>query len=470
MYTFVLSSAASSFTVGSSRAIGASCKLLSDRTCKNRGSTEKVLSVTRCALKWGKRSASSSGSNENSEKKLDSSLSRFNNQDRSQSHSVKKNPEFGSERFQKRNSYANTGRNQPRNGAPSRYTDESLDRRQSSFRYRDEAPDRRGPPSRYRDERTESYGSSSAKTRGFDSERDFDERYAADEDEFERDYDAEEDDRYKETEVSELQNVMRSGNDFVYGVSSVLAALAANRREFIRLYVQESTNLAKRKDKNAVVQIHELARKMQVEVKYMNKGDMNNMANQRPHQGFILQAEQLQTVNITALPTHTATESRPPVWLVLDEVWDPQNFGALLRSAYFLGVSGVAVSAKNSCPLSPVVSKASVGALEKIEVHAARNLVRFLEESRENGWRVVGTSLRGDAIDSKQLTLDQPTIVVLGNEGHGLRTNVSNQCNVHVRIPGREDHSADSVHSDDDSVDSLNVSVAGGVLLYQLLA
>jgi len=265
---------------------------------------------------------------------------------------------------------------------------------------------------------------------------------------------------------TELQQLLQSPHDFIYGVSPVLAALSSMRRSKIyKLYLQDQLDSSKRKDRAGVAKIHELARKHGIEAKYMNKGDLNNLARQRPHQGFILEAEGLEFEPLPSLPKQpvsTRDPSRPPVWLILDEIMDPQNLGALLRTSWFLGVDGVVVCTKNSCPLSPVVSKSSSGALEVMPVHGVSSMLRFLQQSKANGWKCIGTVLGGEAIDSKTLTLEGPTMIVLGNEGHGLRTMIARECEVQVRIGV-----SDTI--DSGLVDSLNVSVAGGVLLYQLL-
>ena len=143
---------------------------------------------------------------------------------------------------------------------------------------------------------------------------------------------------------------------------------------------------------------------------------------------------------------------------------DPQNLGALLRSAIFLGVDGVLVSAKNSCPITPAVSKASAGAVEIVPVHAARNLPRTLDAAREAGWHVVGAALER-SVAPETLEHAAPTVLVLGSEGHGLRTTVLRACSSLVRIPRGPPSAPDA-----ELVDSLNVSVAGGILLYTLLA
>lgn len=141
-------------------------------------------------------------------------------------------------------------------------------------------------------------------------------------------------------------------------------------------------------------------------------------------------------------------------------MWDPQNFGALLRTSYFLGIDKVVVSAKNSAPLSAAVSKASSGAMEVMDVFSTDNMMKFLDLSKTNGWQVVGTALSPTATTLDTLPL-QPTILLLGNEGHGLRTNVIRKCDYIVKVDKKGG-------SDNDGIDSLNVSVTGGILLYQL--
>ena len=138
------------------------------------------------------------------------------------------------------------------------------------------------------------------------------------------------------------------------------------------------------------------------------------------------------------------------------------NLGARRRSAHFLGVDGVLVSEKNSAPLTPVVSKASSGACEIMRVHATRNLPKTLNSAAEQGWAVVGAALE-DSVAPSELSRTQPTVLVMGSEGAGLRQLVRRSCSQFVRIPGADSSDVG------DSVDSLNVSVAGGILLYALL-
>lgn len=257
-----------------------------------------------------------------------------------------------------------------------------------------------------------------------------------------------------------------------------------------------------------------------------DKGYLNTLCGNRPHQGFVLKARPLDFEPILFLPRVEDNPASPPlqetsnselapstqqriaddeeeeeeekeedegdkpaaqdararntplgatrgqVWLALDEVTDPQNFGALLRSAHFFGASGVVTCAKNSASLTATVSKSSAGAVEVMRVHSTANMMRFLKRSKENGWRIVGTSVSERSVTLHELPAGPdapPTIVVLGNEGYGVRTNVLKECEVLVEVAG-DGGGAAADGAVASTVDSLNVSVTGGVMLFHLLA
>jgi 21S rRNA (GM2251-2'-O)-methyltransferase len=275
-----------------------------------------------------------------------------------------------------------------------------------------------------------------------------------------------------------------------------LAALEAGRRTIHTLYVQEGVDESKRKDKGAVSTAMEKAKQLGAIVKTASKHDLNMVSDNRPHQGLILDATALDFEHLDAMPAAKDVwdseeqsqdgTKQPPVWLCLDEVVDPQNFGAALRSAFFLGATGVLTCKRNSAPLSPVVSKASAGALELMPVHSCRNLPQTLADAKLKGWTVLGAAAQSDAISCATYKLQGPTILVMGNEGYGLRTTVRQQCDAMLRIDGAggSDGGASSVAAMglgigvgeermkklSGLVDSLNVSVATGILMHQLLA
>ncbi|KAL5729005.1 hypothetical protein ACHQM5_002019 [Ranunculus cassubicifolius] len=291
-------------------------------------------------------------------------------------------------------------------------------------------------------------------------------------------------------EASESTSPKMTGEG-IYGVGPVLAALSAGRRDFYALYVQEgldlSSNNRKKKDKKGFERILRMAEKLGLSKHEVSKHDLNMIVENRPHQGLVLDASPLDLVNIRELDSIVVVDRETaPLWVALDEVTDPQNLGAIIRSSYFFGAAGVVVCAKNSAPLSGVVSKASAGSLELMELRSCKNMMQFLTLSAENGWRVMGGSVSSRAIPLNEVQTGAPTVLVLGSEGKGLRPLVERSCTDLIRIPGNipvdvsvvgdEDEKADVVdHCSGKefrsfmAVESLNVSVAAGVLLHHLI-
>ena len=259
------------------------------------------------------------------------------------------------------------------------------------------------------------------------------------------------------------------GADLVYGIQPVLSALGSTRRcTMYSLYVQESTAASRKSEKSTaasrarkeqISRARALAERRNIPVQWHTKHHLNAVTKNASHQGLVLAASPLDFLPLLELGVPEGVA--PQLWLALDQVVDPQNLGALLRSSHFFGLSGVVASARNAAPLTPVVSKASAGAMESMEIHGVPNLVQFLERCKGNGWRVLGAGIREhECTSSRDIKLDSPTILVLGNEGSGLRKNVERQCDAMVHIAGATGPRGD--------LDSLNVSVAGGILMHQL--
>ncbi|KAF7819760.1 rRNA methyltransferase 1, mitochondrial [Senna tora] len=292
---------------------------------------------------------------------------------------------------------------------------------------------------------------------------------------------------WKEATQSTVPKIVGEG---VYGVGPVLAALSAGRREFYALYVQEgldlSSNNRKKKDKRGFEKVLKIAEKVGLSVKEASKHDLNMVVDNRPHQGLVLDASPLEMVKIKELDPMSIEEGRGSLWIALDEVTDPQNLGAIIRSSYYFGASGIVLCAKNSAPLSGVVSKASAGSLELMEIRYCKNMMQFLVSSSENGWRVLGGSVSSKAVSLDEIVPGPPTILVLGSEGTGLRPLVEKSCTDLVRIPGNIPADITTSELDGETtglsseisgkefqsflaVESLNVSVAAGVLLHHLI-
>ena len=172
--------------------------------------------------------------------------------------------------------------------------------------------------------------------------------------------------------------------------------------------------------------------------------------NDAPHQGVVIEVEALEDVWLDGILQQSPERS---VLLVLDQVTDPHNVGAILRSAAAFGAVGIVTQDRHSPPESGVVAKAASGALERVPWVRAVNLARALEDIAEAGfWRI---GLAGDAdLELKDALGPARVALVLGAEGAGLRHNTRDHCDALARLPIS------------DAVESLNVSNAAAVALY----
>lgn len=267
------------------------------------------------------------------------------------------------------------------------------------------------------------------------------------------------------SERSERQKSMLDSKaenyEIVFGIAPCLLALTQGRRKARKLFVKDG----EASHRASVLNVCEEAHRRGVQVHRVNKKDLDKMSSGRVHQGVCLQASPLGYLSEDrdAAPKGKHT----PLWLILERVQDPMNLGAILRSAYFLGVDRVASSLSHSCPLSPVVSKASSGVMEVTGVYGYENLGGMLKSKEAQGWQVVGT-VGAEAEKTKvpitkcsDFQMTKPTLLLIGGEGEGLSQELLSLCQTLLTIPaGRELIP---------SIESLNVSVATGILLHSLL-
>ena len=224
----------------------------------------------------------------------------------------------------------------------------------------------------------------------------------------------------------------------LWGRHAVAAALDNPRRKVLRAWATRETAAFMQFPKEVAVTLAEapdLARLVAADA---------------PHQGVVIEVEPLDDLWLDGL-LHDAPERA--VLLVLDQVTDPHNVGAILRSAAAFGAIGIVTQDRHSPPESGVVAKAASGALERVPWARVVNLARALEEIGEAGfWRI---GLTGDAEMELKDALGPPRVaLVLGAEGPGLRPNTREHCDALARLPIS------------DAIESLNVSNAAAVALY----
>ncbi|EGC29321.1 hypothetical protein DICPUDRAFT_9482, partial [Dictyostelium purpureum] len=223
------------------------------------------------------------------------------------------------------------------------------------------------------------------------------------------------------------------------------------------------------KNLDAIKEIAEKANELKIPIIAIKNNIMESFSKNKPHQGVILDCSPLTVLNIDFLKPFKANKNtkRYPLWIVLDELWDPQNVGTIIRSCSFFNVDGIVISDKCSNPITPTASKCSSGAVENYLVHKSESINGFLLSSKKNGWNIVATSVDDNSSEDSSspanynitdVKLDQPTILILGNEGFGVHKSIINQCDKTIRISGGNK-----------KIDSLNVSVSTGILIHSLL-
>lgn len=253
-------------------------------------------------------------------------------------------------------------------------------------------------------------------------------------------------------------------HDIVFGIAPCFLALSQGRRKAFKLFVKdgEATQRA------SVLKVCEEAHSRRVQICHVSKKDLDKMSLGRVHQGVCLQASRLDYLTKASCNTLGNKDNNgPSLWLVLEEIQDPMNLGAILRSAYFLGVDRVASSLHRSCPLSPVVSKASSGVMEVMEVYGYESLEDLLRMKVAQGWQVVGSvgteaeATHVPILRCSDFQLTKPTLLLMGGEGEGLSRELLSLCQALLTIPAGRNLLP--------GVESLNVSVAAGILLHSVL-
>ena len=182
---------------------------------------------------------------------------------------------------------------------------------------------------------------------------------------------------------------------------------------------------------------------------------LDRMADGKNHQGIVVEVELPAMRSEDALKQAVTNLSESAFYLVLDQVQDPHNLGACLRTADAVGVHGIIVTKDNAAGITPTVCKVASGAAETVPVYQVTNLARVLRWLKEQNIWVVGTA--GEAEQTVyDIKLDMPLALVMGTEGVGMRHLTRQHCDFLVKIPMSG------------QVESLNVSVAAGVLMYEV--
>ena len=241
--------------------------------------------------------------------------------------------------------------------------------------------------------------------------------------------------------------------ELLYGVNPLLEALRAGGRVPAEIVVAEGARDERLRE------LVELARTRNITVKRAPRTTIDRVVGNTHHQGVMARIAAARYADaddlLSSIATRVGSEIEPLV-VVLDGVEDPRNLGAILRTSECAGVDGVFVPERRAAGLTDAVAKAAAGAVEHVPVSRATNLSRLIEKLKERNVWVVG-AVADASMNYTEWDWTRPSAVVLGGEGAGLHRLVREHCDVLVRIPlwGK--------------IQSLNVSVAAGIILYEAL-
>ncbi len=197
------------------------------------------------------------------------------------------------------------------------------------------------------------------------------------------------------------------------------------------------------------------AKKAQTPVKYVSNELLDKMSQTGKHQGVIACVAAYEYHEIDDMLEAAAKKNEPPFLILLDNIEDPHNLGAIIRTANLSGAHGVIIPKDRSCGLTPTVMRTSAGALNYTPVARVTNLVRTMEELKKKGLWFVCADMDGETMYDMDLT--GPIGLVIGNEGEGVGRLVSKNCDMVASIPMKGD------------IDSLNASVAAGVMAFEIV-
>ena len=236
----------------------------------------------------------------------------------------------------------------------------------------------------------------------------------------------------------------------VFGVRPVEELLRARPRAVSVVYVAEGH---KSRELDQVIAV---ARDRAVTVEVRPRALVADLAGAGTHQGVVALTGEYRYAEVGEILAASASAGESALILLLDGITDPQNLGALVRSAEVLGAHGVIIPFTKAAPVTAGAVKASAGATERMRIAQVGNILRTMDALRERGVKVWGAAAeRGELLASADLR--GPTALVIGAEGRGLREAVARRCDALLKIPQKG------------LVSSLNASAAGAILLYEVM-
>ena len=237
--------------------------------------------------------------------------------------------------------------------------------------------------------------------------------------------------------------------DLIIGRNAVMEALKSDK-------TIEALYVTKGQREGSINAILSLAKENRVVIKEVDKKKLDSMSNGEVHQGAIAVITPYKYFEIKDILDAAKEKGESPFIVILDELEDPHNLGSIIRTAETCGVHGIIIPKRRNVGVTPTVYKSSVGAVEHVKIAKVTNINATIDELKEEGIWVYGADIEGKEY-SYEVDFSGPCALIIGSEGRGISKLTLKKCDKLVKIPmiGR--------------INSLNASVAGGIMMYEVL-
>lgn len=237
--------------------------------------------------------------------------------------------------------------------------------------------------------------------------------------------------------------------DIIEGRNAVIEALRTNR-------TIEQILVASGDVTGSINVVLALAKDKKVVVKQVDRRKLDQMSETGAHQGVIAQITPYKYFELEDILEYAREKEEDPFIIILDEIEDPHNFGSIIRTAETCGAHGIVIPKRRNVGVTPTVYKSSAGAVEHVRITKVSNLNNTIDKLKEKGIWVYGADMAGESYCC-DANLSGPIALIIGSEGKGILKLTKEKCDVLVKIPmvGK--------------ISSLNASVAGGILMYEIL-
>ena len=233
----------------------------------------------------------------------------------------------------------------------------------------------------------------------------------------------------------------------IVGRNPVIEAIK-NDREIDKIMI---ANGAK---EGSIKKIIAMAKEKNIVIQYVDRNKLDEISTSHSHQGVIANVSEYKYYELDELIQNVKDKGEDPFFIILDEITDPHNLGSIIRTADAVGAHGVIIPKRRSVHITPTVAKASTGASEYVPVCKVTNIVNTIKTLKEHGLWIAAADMDGQTFYEQNLT--GPIGLVIGSEGFGISRLVKKNCDFTVKMPMVG------------NVTSLNASVAGSILLYEI--